>query len=326
MYLKIIILALAACVDSRPQLRYPYEPTLIETQQTYVPNFGETVIERIIIVQPQQNTQFISAERRGTPLNVNTRRSEAIQQHTQITPNVQTNVPNQEYERGNLHNTTIKTNLNNQKPSKISNRNQQNNQPVKTNMPQINHTTHKPIQDPYLNRTRQNSEITNMHKEMQQNNYTNLKHNAGSNKRHNTTRTNVINKETNGVRNEHTPVFNENNKNIQKHTDNSNRTEYRSNVNNTDQNTRPVNANRDAHNTRSDNSRLDSKPLLNAQPTALQRPEERAGDDNMGEDEDRWIWGSMEATTPDLDNRANFDGSSCPTGKVKVGTICVDVD
>ncbi|KAH9629938.1 hypothetical protein HF086_017453 [Spodoptera exigua] len=52
---------------------------------------------------------------------------------------------------------------------------------------------------------------------------------------------------------------------------------------------------------------------------------------NKNVDDDRWIWSNgedtpVETTTIGLDDRAAFSGGSCPGGKVKVGSMCIDKD
>ncbi|XP_028171206.1 putative uncharacterized protein DDB_G0282133 [Ostrinia furnacalis] len=106
--------------------------------------------------------------------------------------------------------------------------------------------------------------------------------------------------------------------------------EYRSNVND-DQNGQTVS---DVNHNGSPSNSSSARPGLNEGRVA----QEGRINEGSDEDEEKWVWGYSNVTekvvtemvviaiTPDVDDRANFDGGSCPTGKVKIGTMCVDKD
>lgn len=104
--------------------------------------------------------------------------------------------------------------------------------------------------------------------------------------------------------------------------------DYRSNGNSNDQNRRTVSDRANVSNGRPSNSSFHSERPVLAKPDQVKTTE-----DDQNEDGDKWVWGYSNATesgitgtTPDLDDRANFDGGSCPSGKAKIGDKCVDKD
>lgn len=84
-----------------------------------------------------------------------------------------------------------------------------------------------------------------------------------------------------------------------------------------------------------DNFEIDQRPIFqtSAKPAVINNTKETNGD--------VWVWSEgsenkspatndtsteSSATTPDLDDRAAFNGDKCPTGSVRVGSICAAVD
>lgn len=320
MCLRTVFLALAVtAVDSRPQFGNPFQPLVY--QQPFVPLnpdenvYGERTMPYFNFVHQIDaalNSQFFDPETRRPQ--VYDRQTEVISISERVNRN-----PSNDNQNG-FANENEKTNANRQTHL-------QNGQPAKTNAAVTEQMNKQLEQAPNYNNTGKKSIKTNKDKETQYSTANtpsdNQEPTPTSHKAANETQANVYKNSK--------PKTGSDNRSV--NTAHKTNEVYRSNANNTEQIRKTVSTNDNAYITGSSNS--SEVKLVSANPPVLKvptnGPEERTIDED-NKDEDRWVWGisevteKEETTTPDLDDRASFDGGTCPTGKIKVGGMCVDVD